>query len=1121
MSDSSNESLWPIMQEFLKKEGISNQHINSYNRFIEKGIQEIIRESNTIQITTETKKYTIKFGQVSIQNPRIVERDGTVRFLSPAEARLRNATYSAPIMVQVTTILEDNTTRTQQIHIGDIPILVRSKYCMLHNMSQKEIIQNKEDPLDLGGYFIINGSERVVMGYEDISQNRAMISCDKQNKQTTYKAAIYSFSAGYRGKIEITTEKEESAMAIKIPGSPVVIPLIILMKALGIESDREIIEMISPNSQIQDQMAPSFDHMEKVPENKESAKKYIGKRIAPGMPSDFQSKRVDAMMDWGVLPHIGKKPQDRKHKAQVLGDAACRILELKIGYCKPDDRDHYGNKIIRFAGELIADVIKTSFRNMIADIQYKLERIDEQNFGQPQNTPYITSVIRPGIITDKINNALATGNWGHGRVGISQTVDRTNYISALGQLRRILSPLEKSQPNFEARDLHGTHWGRICPAETPEGSNCGLVKNMAMMAVISHEVPEDKVIEAMYKSEMIHPDDATNEVLKKEGARIILNGRIAGYCQIGSQFTQNIRKMRQKAAIDSHVSIAYESLEKGIDRVYVHCNAGRVLRPLIRIRQGRTFGSAIIQDIQKGNITLDELVESGEIEIIDATEEENYYIAMNSSCIQNKHTHMEIFPPAILGAVAAVIPYPEHNQSPRNTYESAMAKQSLGFATPVMHATTYVKQHMMLYPQTPIVNSNMLDLLNANQRPAGQNCIVAVLPFDGYNIEDAIVLNKASVERGLGRTFFYRTYESELERYPHAQEKFEVITDPRIKGWKGSKAYRHLDEYGTAKIGAETSGGDVIIGKASPPRTIAEYAQIEKQNTEHMRDASVTVRPAEKGIVDTVFFTEDAKGKRTHKVKIRDMRIPEIGDKFAARHGQKGVVGILAKAEDLPYTDQGITPDLLINPHAFPSRMTIGMFMESICGKAAALRGKRFDGTAFVGEKIQDLKSTMSKHGFRYSGKERMYDGRTGKSFPVEIFIGIVHYQKLQHMVVDKIHARARGRIQRIIHQPTKGRAHGGGLRFGEMERDCIIAYGASMILKDRLLEEADRADVLVCARCGLLAYYDMTSRRNKCRVCGIYADINSVSVAYAFKLLLQEIHSLNIAARLKIKDAV
>jgi DNA-directed RNA polymerase subunit B len=451
-----------------------------------------------------------------------------------------------------------------------------------------------------------------------------------------------------------------------------------------------------------------------------------------------------------------------------------------------------------------------------------------------------------------------------------------------------------------------------------------------------------------------------------------------------------------------------------------------------------------------------------------------------------------------------------------------MAKQSLGFSTPLMNASTYVRQHFMLYPQTPIVTTKAMGLLGLEDRPAGQNCVVAVLPFDGYNIEDAIVLSRSSVERGLGRTFFYRIYEAEAKQYPGGmRDNFEIPNaEANIRGFRGEKAYRLLEEDGVIATESTVQGGDILIGKTSPPRFMEEYREFEVKGP-YRRDTSIGVRPSENGVVDTVVMTQSHDGGRMYKIRVRDVRVPEIGDKFASRHGQKGVVGLLVNHEDLPYTADGVVPDVLINPHAFPSRMTVGMFLESVTGKAAALRGTKMDGSAFVGEKLEDVKGVLESAGFKYSGKELMYDGRTGKAFPAEVFIGVVYYQKLHHMVADKIHARARGQVQMLTKQPTEGRARGGGLRFGEMERDCLIAYGASMMLKDRLLDESDKADIYICERCGLVSYYDIKQRRFVCRVCGDKAKVTSISVAYAFKLLLQEMMSLDVAPRLLIKEKV
>ena len=1111
----SSDKRWPVIQNILITQGIAKQHLNSFDEFLENGLQEIINEVKQIEIENAEYPYTIKLDKIKFQEPRMMELDGSITHTTPAESRLRNVSYVAPLQMEASVIEDGKTLESKPIHIGDIPVMVKSNACILRSFTNQKLIDHGEDPEDPGGYFIINGSERVIVGLEDLSYNKIIVDTDKVGGKKIHKAKVYSSIVGYRAKLELIL-KDDGLIVAKIPGSPVDIPVITLIRALGLETNDEIINAVSLVDQIQAELESSFEKTE-VNTSKDAIV-YISKRIAPGMLEEFQIKRAETLLDWGLLPHLGKHPENRREKAQFLGEAACKLLELKLGWIEIDDKDHYGNKVIKFAGQMLADLFRTAFRNLVRDMKYQLERS-----GQKRGINAVAAAVRPGIISDKLNNAIATGNWGRGRVGITQLLDRTNYLSTISHLRRVQSPLSRTQPNFEARDLHSTHFGRICPSETPEGSNCGLVKNLALSAIISTSVDSSDIRQKLDDLGVADFLDVNNSV-KKTGARVFLDGKFIGYFPDGEELVSSLRELRRNNKINSHVGISLHTPEEegATKRLYINCNAGRVLRPVILIKDGKSLlTNDLIEKTSKKLVSWLDLIRMGVIELIDANEEENCDITFDEKNTK-KFTHLEIFSSAILGAGASIIPYPEHNQSPRNTYESAMAKQSLGFSTPMMNTSTYVRQHFMLYPQTPIVSTKAMNLLGLEKRPAGQNCVVAVLPFDGYNIEDAIVLSQSSVDRGLGRTFFYRIYESEAKQYPGGMRDSIQIpnADENIRGYKGEKSYRLLEEDGIVATESTVKGGDILIGKTSPPRFMEDYREFESQGP-YRRDTSVGVRPTENGVVDTIVMTQSNEGGKMFKVRVRDMRIPEIGDKFASRHGQKGVLGILAKQEDLPYTADGISPDVLINPHAFPSRMTVGMMMESITGKAAALRGAKFDGSAFVGEKIDQVRDVMKDAGFKYSGKEIMYDGRTGKPFPVEVFIGIVYYQKLHHMVADKIHARARGQVQMLTKQPTEGRARGGGLRFGEMERDCIIAYGASMILKDRLLDESDKDDIFVCERCGLVAYHDIKQRRYICRVCGDKGKVSSVSVAYAFKLLLQEMQSLNIAPRLMLKEKI
>ena len=372
------------------------------------------------------------------------------------------------------------------------------------------------------------------------------------------------------------------------------------------------------------------------------------------------------------------------------------------------------------------------------------------------------------------------------------------------------------------------------------------------------------------------------------------------------------------------------------------------------------------------------------------------------------------------------------------------------------------------------------------------------------------------------RSMFYRLYDGDSKQYLGGmKDKFEIPNpDDNIRGYRGEKFYRLLEEDGIISAESKVAGGDVIIGRSSPPRFIEEYKEFEVKGP-YRRDTSVSIRPSESGVVDNVFLTQNKEGERMYKIRVRDMRIPEIGDKYASRHGQKGIVGLVVPSEDMPYSAEGVIPDVIINPHAFPSRMTVGQFLESISGKVAAFSGSHVDGTPFNDADKQSIGDLLTQYGFQSDGKEVLYDGKTGKKFKTDVFMGVVFYQKLHHMVADKIHARARGQVQMLTKQPTEGRARGGGLRFGEMERDCLISYGASMVLKDRLLDESDKAELHICEKCGLVAYHDLMQRKYICRLCGDASKISIIVVAYAFKLLIQEMLSLNIAARIQIKDKV
>ncbi|MEM4071781.1 MAG: DNA-directed RNA polymerase subunit B [Candidatus Micrarchaeaceae archaeon] len=597
-----------------------------------------------------------------------------------------------------------------------------------------------------------------------------------------------------------------------------------------------------------------------------------------------------------------------------------------------------------------------------------------------------------------------------------------------------------------------------------------------------------------------------------------LNGRIIGYVEDGATFANEVRSLRRQGLLSGEVNVAYY---KDINEVHVNSDIGRARKPYIVVENGKSkLTPELKQKLANKEIDFNYLMRRGVIEYLDAAEEENALVAFSEDEINEKTTHLEVDPVAIFGFTLGISPFPEHNSLARHAMLANFTKQSEGLYATNFNQRFDSRAYLLYYPQRPIVTTKVYETLNLKTHPAGQNFVVALSSYYGYNMADAVVINKAAVDRGLGRSIFYKTYADEERRYPGGQKDTFKIPPPTTEGYLGEHAYSKLSEDGVIEPETSVSEGDVLIGKLSPPRFLEEHVGVSGLE-EKLRDSSTYMKNNEEGVVDEVLLTQSTSTTKIIKVRVRMQRIPEVGDKFASRHGQKGVVALLVPQEDMPFTEQGIIPDLLLNPHGIPGRMTFGQLLEELAGKAGSITGSIIDGTAFTGkasDKIEEYSKILENHGFDALGEETFYDGISGEKFKAKVFNGVVYYNRLYHMVSNKMQVRSRGPVQILTRQPTEGKARQGGIRFGEMERDVLVGYGASMLLKERLLDQSDKANVYICKDCGSIGYYDYIKKVALCPACKS-TNVVQVEMSYAFKLLLDEIKSMHILTKIDIRD--
>lgn len=1170
------EDPFTIIESYFKGqhlEKLVRHQIESYNHFINHQIFRTIQMFNPVVIHSENDyieekdKYLLEiyvsFENFKLHPPQIYENNGATKIMLPQDARLRNFTYASTMTVDLNiqyiirnteTMEEPNIINKtiQKINIGKMPIMLKSSICVLKQNNFVSQSMTGECPMDCGGYFIIKGSEKTVLGQERAAENKIYCFDGKNATKWSWFAEIKSVPdskciSPKQTEMMIASKNNGfgNGIFISIPRIKQPIELFVLFRALGIISDKNICKYIVldvNNKKSQDILkflkasiidANKYMTMEDALKHITSFVSYTPINVSKEVGNKKKREFAMDVLNNDLFPHCKSTSQ----KLYLLGYMANKLIQTCIGWKKPDDRDSYVNKRIELTGTLLNNLFRNYFNKLVKEMQKQI--VHEINNGSWRSTEdyeniinitNIYKMIKSSTIENGIMRALSTGDFSikqsnSTKVGVAQVLNRLTYMATLSHSRRINTPLEKSGELVEPRKLHNTTWGFLCPVETPEGQSIGVVKNISYLAHITIPSNSNSLYEYV-ENYILKIEESTPEELI-DRVKVFINGSWVGTALNPIELFNEMKRKKYKGIINIYTSIVFDFKNAEI-RI---CNdGGRLSRPLLRVKDDKVIlTKQIIDKLEKNELFWNDLLtdcvlDDSVIEYIDPDEQNHVMVYMRTKNTNNEkvgkinYTHCEIHPSTIFGVLASCIPFPDHNQSPRNTYQCAMGKQSIG-----VYALNYDKRmdktgYVLSYPTRPLVETRLMNLIDINKIPSGCQIHVAIMTHTGYNQEDSILINKGSIDRGLFSATIYHT-----ER----DEDKNIVRDEIIR-CKPDKTktkcikfgnYEKLNSHGFIPENTLVENRDIIIAKIVP---IKENRN-DPTKTIKYEDQSKCYTTYEDTYIDSNYTGRNGDGYNFAKVRVRIFRKPVLGDKFSSRMGQKGTVGLIIPECDMPFTKDGLRPDIIINPHAIPSRMTIGQLKETLLGKVLLELGMFGDGTSFGNLDVKTISEELLKLNYESYGNEILYNGLTGEQLETSIFIGPVFYQRLKHMVNDKVHSRATGKMVAFTRQASAGRSCDGGLRVGEMERDVLISHGASRLCRERLYEVSDKYGVYVCNKCGMISCYNDGKKQNhsninftvhNCRTCNNTTEFSYIEIPYCNKLLFQELQTINIVPR-------